>query len=58
MLRIALLAYPLFTLACIVITGNHFWIDGAGGIVVFVGGYWLGARIHRWNERRLEARQG
>ncbi len=57
-LRAALLAYPLFTLACIVITGNHFWIDGAGGIVVFVGGYWLGARIHRWNERRLEALQG
>ena len=58
LVRIALLGYPLLTLACIVITGNHFWIDGVGGILVFVVGYWIGARIHNWNERRLEARQG
>ncbi len=57
-MRTVLLAYPLLTLACIVITGNHFWIDGVGGLVVFGIGYWIGARIHRWNERRLEARQG
>ncbi len=54
--RLALLIYPLFTLACIVITGNHFWIDGVGGIVVFVVGYWIGAQIHRWNERRILVR--
>ena len=54
--RLALLIYPLFTLACIVITGNHFWIDGVGGIAVFVVGYWTGARIHRWNELRILAR--
>ena len=48
--------YPLLTLACIVITGNHFWIDGIGGIVVFAVGYWIGARIHRWNEARILAR--
>ena len=58
LLRIALLTYPLITLACIVITGNHFWLDGVGGIVVFVVGYWIGARIHGWNERRLKAPQG
>ncbi len=54
--RIALPIYPLVTLACIVITGNHFWIDGVGGIAVFAAGYWIGARIHRWNEHRLLAR--
>ena len=56
--RLALLIYPLFTLACIVITGNHFWIDGVGGIAVFAVGYWIGARIHRWNERRILVRHG
>jgi len=56
-MRLALLSYPPFTLACIVITLNHFWIDGVGGII-FVDGYPIGDRIHRWNERRLDTRQG
>ncbi len=57
-MRVVLVAYPLITLACIVITGNHFWIDGLGGIVVFAAGYWIGARIHHWNARRLVTREG
>ena len=57
-MRVVLVAYPLITLACIVITGNHFWIDGLGGIVVFAAGYWIGARIHQWNARRLVTREG
>ncbi|MEY3452617.1 MAG: hypothetical protein RL574_355 [Actinomycetota bacterium] len=56
--RVTLLIYPLITLACIMITANHFWIDGVGGLVVFAGGYWIGARIHAWNERRLVLRHG
>jgi hypothetical protein len=56
-IRLALLLYPLLTLAAIVITGNHFWIDGLGGIAVFTIGYWIGARIHRWNERRVVLRR-
>ena len=57
-MRVVLIAYPLITLACIVITGNHFWIDGLGGIVVFAAGYRIGARIHHWNDRRLVAHEG
>jgi len=57
-MRITLLLYPVLTLASIVITGNHFWLDGVGGVVVFVAGYWIGARIHQWNARRLDTRQG
>jgi hypothetical protein len=53
-----LIAEPLLTLVCIVVTGNHFWIDGVGGIVVFVGGHAIGARVHRFDGRRLEVRQG
>lgn len=57
-MRVLLVVYPLITLACIVITGNHFWIDGLGGIVVFAAGYWIGARIHHWNARRRVTREG
>jgi hypothetical protein len=56
--RFALIAEPLLTLVCIVVTGNHFFVDGVGGIVVFVGGHAIGARVHRVDERRLEVRQG
>ena len=57
-MRLSLLLYPAVTLVCIVVTGNHFWIDGVGGLLVFAGGYSIGARIHAWNERRLAARHG
>lgn len=58
LVRLAMLLYPLLTLACIVITGNHFWIDGLGGIIVFAVGYWIGARLHAWNQGRLVTGQG
>lgn len=54
--RLVLLLYPLLTLTCIIVTGNHFWIDGVGGVVVFAVGYWIGAKFHHWNERRLVSR--
>ena len=54
--RIALFLYPATTLLCIVVTANHYWIDGIGGLVVFVVGYFLGTSLHRWNHRRLDAR--
>jgi hypothetical protein len=31
--------YPLLTLMCIVVTGNHYWIDGVGGLICLGGGY-------------------
>jgi hypothetical protein len=54
--RFALFLYPATTLLCIVVTANHYWIDGIGGLVVFVVGYILGTWLHRWNHRRLDAR--
>ena len=54
-LRIAVLLYPALTLLCIVVTGNHYWIDGVGGLVVLGLGFALGARLHYWNQRRLDA---
>jgi hypothetical protein len=58
LLRLLLPLYPLLTLVCIVVTGNHFWIDGVGGIIVFAVGHRLGARLHGFNERRHMALQG
>ena len=53
-LRAAALLYPALTLFCIVVTGNHFWIDGVGGLVVLGFGFLIGNSIHQWNQRRLD----
>jgi cytochrome bd-type quinol oxidase subunit 2 len=31
--------YPVLTLMCIVVTGNHYWIDGVGGLVCLGAGF-------------------
>ena len=54
--RIVLFLYPATTLFCIVVTGNHFWLDGLGGIVVFTVGYYIGTYLHNANHHRLDAR--
>lgn len=52
--RIAVLAYPLLTMFTIIVTGNHFWIDGAGGLLVFGVGAFIGWGLHRCNQDRLD----
>ena len=52
--KAAVLLYPAATLFCIVVTANHYWIDGVGGIIVFAGGGAIGVGLHRWNQRRLD----
>ena len=54
--RIALFLYPMLTLFCIIVTANHYWLDGLGGLVVFGVGYLLGTRLHHWNHRRLDGK--
>ena len=41
------LAYPVLTLLCIVITANHYWIDGLGGLVCLAAGYALARVVTR-----------
>lgn len=53
-LRGLLVLYPIATLFCIIVTGNHYWLDGAGGLVTLAVGFALGDRLHVWNQRRLE----
>ena len=52
--KAAVLLYPGATLFCIVVTGNHYWLDGVGGLLVFGIGSLLGWGLHRWNQGRLD----
>jgi len=46
--RGAAVAYPFLTLFAIVVTGNHYWIDAVGGLVILAVGYLIGRRIEPW----------
>jgi hypothetical protein len=50
------LLYPVATLFCIVVTGNHYWIDGLGGLAALGIGIVAGFGMHRWNTDRLDRR--
>ncbi len=52
--KAAVLLYPATTLFCIVVTGNHYWLDGAGGLLAFGIASLLGWGLHRWNQARLD----
>jgi membrane-associated phospholipid phosphatase len=53
-IRAAVLLYPALTLFCIIVTGNHFWADGIGGILALAGGFILGGLFHNFNQKRLD----
>jgi hypothetical protein len=42
--------YPWATLFAIVVTGNHFWLDAAGGALILAAGLWAGTW---WSKRSL-----
>jgi membrane-associated phospholipid phosphatase len=54
--KAAVLVYPATTLFAIVVTANHYWIDGVGGLLVFGVGALIGWSIHRWNQDRLDGK--
>lgn len=42
-------AYPVITLVCIVLTANHYWIDGLGGLLCLGVGYAIAHAVTvRW----------
>jgi PAP2 superfamily len=51
-----LVLYPIATLFCIVVTANHFWLDGVGGLAALGGGYLLARALEAVQARR-RARQ-
>jgi hypothetical protein len=38
-------AYPAITLMCIVVTANHYWIDGVGGLICLAVGFGLAKAV-------------
>lgn len=51
-MRYAGIGYPVLTLAAIVITGNHYFLDAAGGVLLFIAAI----AVLRWREGRLGRR--
>ena len=49
--RALAIAYPVLTLFAIVVTGNHFWLDAAGGALALG----IGALVGRWWDGRSRA---
>ena len=47
-------AYPLLTLFDIIVTANHYWIDGIGGLICLGGGYLVARTATNWWESRRE----
>ena len=43
---------PFFTLFDIMVTANHYWIDGVGGLICLGGGYLVALAGTRWWESR------
>jgi hypothetical protein len=43
--RVAMWLYPLATLFGVIVTANHYWIDGLAGLVVLALGMWCAHRI-------------
>ncbi len=56
--RVLLVAYPWATLFCIIVTGNHYWIDAVGGLVTLGLGFLAGSLIDGLNQRRLARKFG
>jgi hypothetical protein len=56
-LRWLAISYPFFTLFDIMVTGNHYWIDGVGGLVCLGIGYLIARTATSWWEARRGAVQ-
>jgi hypothetical protein len=51
--RLLVVLHPIATIFCIVVTGNHYWLDAAGGALIFGVGTWAGFRVASfWRELR------
>jgi hypothetical protein len=52
-MKALVIAYPFVTLFCIIVTANHYWIDGIGGLITLAAGWYAGNVFENWNQRRL-----
>jgi hypothetical protein len=54
MVRVLAILHPLTQWASTVVTGNHFWIDGAGGLMAAVLGLAFAIVMQRWGYAALD----
>jgi hypothetical protein len=54
-LRWLAISYPVLTLFDIIVTGNHYWIDGIGGLICLGVGYAIARPLTAWWEARRGA---
>jgi hypothetical protein len=52
--RVLVFLYPVVTLLCIVVTGNHYFLDAVGGALCLGVGYLLGRLLTSFHETRAE----
>ncbi len=45
--------YPVATISVVVVTGNHYFLDAVGGLVIMVAGYGLARVVTRAGRRRV-----
>jgi hypothetical protein len=51
-LQILILMHPVATVFCIIVTGNHYWLDAAVGLLTLAIGYLLARRVTDWWDAR------
>jgi hypothetical protein len=54
--RALLVLYPIATLFCIVVTANHYWLDGLIGLCALGIGVVTGTWFDNWNKARVARR--
>jgi hypothetical protein len=54
--RYLVLLHPVITLAAIVLTANHYWLDAVAASVLFAFALGIDWLIERWRRRRAEVR--
>jgi len=53
-MRALVVAHPLATVFCILVTANHYWLDAVGGLVILAAGLAAGHALARWWDQRAE----
>ena len=55
--KVLVVLYPVATVFCIMITGNHYWLDAVGGLAAFAVGLGIATLLTGWNESRFLRRE-
>ena len=51
-LKVLVVLHPAATLFCIMVTANHYWLDGVGGAITFTAGFLVARQVTKYFARR------